>query len=259
MKEPNDNAEFDHLASSYDEGLNDLAKSLGEEGVDVFVDRKAAWVRQFLQGENSPESSPLKLLDFGCGTGRFLRAMQRSGLRADFEGCDISSKMLEAARQTWDRALPAPPLHHTAGGKLPFASASFDVVTASCVFHHIPPGEWIETAGELFRILKPGGRLLILEHNPWNPLTRWLVSRCPIDENAVLLSASECLAVLQKAGFQALKKSFIFFVPPRFRALWEWEGLLKWLPLGAQYIAVGRVNKSAVPIVTEGHSRGGNR
>ena len=49
-------------------------------------------------------------------------------------------------------------------------------------------------------VLKPGGRLYVFEHNPRNPLVRYVIARTPIDENAILLDAREVQHGLLGAG-----------------------------------------------------------
>ena len=97
---------------------------------------------------------------------------------------DVSDSSIELARTR----NPEIDYHHSADGKLPFESASFDVVFAICVWHHVPPDQWTTFISELSRVTVPNGLLLIYEHNPWNPLTRLVVSRCAFDEDAVLVS-----------------------------------------------------------------------
>jgi len=239
-KHPTDGAEFDAFAPGYNAGMEDPLKRLIGPSADVFLDYKASWLMDFLQKQQPAAPSPLDFLDFGCGTGGFLRSLQSMGFNAAFQGCDISAKMLEEAVRTWDRSKPIPQLHHTESGQWPFSPCSFDIVTACCVYHHIPPPERLETMRALWRALKPGGWFVIFEHNPWNPVTRWMVSRCPIDENAILLSASECTALVKEAGFAQVSQTFLLFMPPRFRSLWRYERLFGKVPLGGQYAIVAR-------------------
>ena len=51
------------------------------------------------------------------------------------------------------------------------------------------------------KVLRPAGMFAIFEHNPWNPVTRAIVRRCPIDVNAILMRSSETAALLAEVGF----------------------------------------------------------
>ena len=64
-------------------------------------------------------------------------------------------------------------------------------MTAVCVYHHVEPGDRAPLTAEIRRVLKPGGMLAIIEHNPLNPVTRAVVKRIPLDRDAQLLSARE--------------------------------------------------------------------
>src|SRR4029077_4924614 len=167
----------------------------------VFMDQKVFLTRQWL-ARNRTAASPapeMSLLDFGCGAADFLRTLQRAGFAGKLCGSDISAEMLREARSRWPELAPVA-LHATASGVLPFAADAFDWVTASCVFHHIAPTERAAAVAELRRVLKTGGRVLLFEHNPWNPLTRLIVKRAPIDRNAVLLSAREARELMRGSG-----------------------------------------------------------
>lgn len=207
-------------------------KRAAGRSADIFLQHKADWlVRNF---------APLgRVLDFGCGTGLFLRALRQSAAAADLTGCDVSAGMIEAARKCWDTG-PLPPLVVLQSGELPFADGTFDMVTATCVFHHVEASARASAAAELLRVTKPGGVLVVFEHNPLNPLTRWLVSRYPVDANAVLLSADESERLLGGGGAADCRTEYILFFPPRFRALWPLERFLSRVPLGGQYATVAR-------------------
>ena len=86
------------------------------------------------------------------------------------------------------------------GVTFPFDTGSFDVVFASCVFHHVVPHERARLAGEMARVTRDGGIVTILEHNPFNPATRLVVSRCEFDKDAILLARRESERLLSDAG-----------------------------------------------------------
>ena len=87
---------------------------------------------------------------------------------------------------------------------------------------------------------KPGGLFAVYEHNPVNPMTRWAVWRCPFDHDAVLLRTGKVLKLLLEQGFEIVTRRYLFFMP--FDRPWarRFDRLLRWLPLGAQYVVCGR-------------------
>lgn len=101
----------------------------------------------------------LKGLDYGCGTGFFVNLARERGL--DFHGCDT----FDGIWTKWIEAVPEPVrpmIHAIEAGKLPFADASFDIVTSNQVFEHIPEQLIAPILSEIARVLKPGGTFVAL-------------------------------------------------------------------------------------------------
>src|SRR5262245_38117148 len=65
------------------------------------------------------------------------------------------------------------------------------------------------------RMLAPAGRVVVFEHNPLNPVTRWVVRHTPIDRNAQLVRAGEVKQRLGRLGLERLRARFLLFFPPR--------------------------------------------
>jgi SAM-dependent methyltransferase len=103
------------------------------------------------------------------------------------------------------------------------------------VFHHIEPALHVGLLSELHRVLRPGGLVMIYEHNPLNPLTVHAVRTCPFDENAILIGARTLRERLVEAGFAGATARYRLFFPRALRLLRPLEQGMKWLPLGAQY------------------------
>lgn len=101
-----------------------------------------------------------RVLDFGCGVGRFTGRIARDCKR-EVVGVDISPSMVEMARERNPgidfRALQP-------GGVLPFADDTFDVVFTSTVLQHIPDEEFAAACRELKRVLRPGGLVFLFEN-----------------------------------------------------------------------------------------------
>ncbi|TIU25363.1 MAG: class I SAM-dependent methyltransferase, partial [Mesorhizobium sp.] len=110
---------------------------------------------------------------------------------------------------------------------------------AICVMHHVPPENWKLFAAELARVTRPGGVVLIFEHNPYNPLTRRAVSNCPFDEDAVLLSKGQVMKHLHDAGLRDVDGRYILNVPSINGPLRRIDEALGFVPFGAQYYVQG--------------------
>jgi SAM-dependent methyltransferase len=227
-------AEFDQHAAAYDGGLDNPVKRMMGDSADQFIAVKARWL---LRREKGLFDGKLKLLDYGCGAGDLMRVLTDLGARADFTGCDVSQGMLAEVVKRWPARHGVPPfLSVQYGPRTPFADGQFDVATISAVLHHIPVTERPVVYAELARVLKPGGRLYVFEHNPRNPLVRYVIARTPIDANAILLDAREVRAGLQSSARYDLDTDYLMFMPPGIAFLRGVDRALAWLPLGAQYV-----------------------
>jgi len=98
-----------------------------------------------------------RVLDVGCGTGRWLRRFAEFGYHAT--GVDATQGMLHLARSRQT----ASPLVAGEAVRLPFADASFDAVADVTVVQHIPAELQPQALAEMVRVLKPGGALLLFE------------------------------------------------------------------------------------------------
>lgn len=231
------NAEFDKHAATYDGGIDNSVKGmLGD--ADSFIAVKARWL---MRHEPGLSAGGLSLLDYGCGAGDLMRVLAGMGAKPTFTGCDVSAGMLAEAGRRWPAVLgPAPDLALQEGARTPFTAGRFDVAVISAVLHHVPPDQRPAVYAELARILKPGGRLYVFEHNPRNPLVRYVVARTPIDADAVLLDAREVRQGLREAGGYELATDYLMFMPPGMAFLAFVDRALAWLPLGAQYAVAAR-------------------
>jgi ubiquinone/menaquinone biosynthesis C-methylase UbiE len=170
-----------------------------------------------------------------------MRVLAELGARSDFTGCDVSSGMLAEVGKRWPASLgPAPALATQDGALTPFADRQFDIVTISAVLHHVPVEQRQAVYRELGRVLKPGGRIYVFEHNPRNPLVRYVIARTPIDENAILLDAREVRYGLLDTARYELETDYLMFMPPGIAFLRPIDRTLAWLPLGAQYVVAAR-------------------
>jgi ubiquinone/menaquinone biosynthesis C-methylase UbiE len=96
----------------------------------------------------------LKVLDLACGSGAFLRDLKTAFPRAAVCGLDLSPAYAAEAA-----AHAGAPVVQAAAERLPFGDASFDAVACIYLFHELPPRVRPVVAGEIARVLKPGGLL----------------------------------------------------------------------------------------------------
>ena len=70
-------------------------------------------------------------------------------------------------------------------------------------------------ARDVRRVLRRNGFLAVYQHNPFNPLTSYVVKNCEFDKDASLLRSKEAEAVLKQAGFGSVETRFILAFPAK--------------------------------------------
>jgi ubiquinone/menaquinone biosynthesis C-methylase UbiE len=228
-----DDGRFDEYARTYDSTVQRAIGASGES-VQFFAELKTQLMARSLGSEE-----PASILDFGCGIGNTTRALGTTFPNAIITGFDVSPESVSVAEGLTQFTSGRVRYATSSDNRLPFADASFDAAFTACVFHHIDERERAHWATELRRVLKPGRRLFLFEHNPYNPLTLRVVRNIPFDEGVVLLKPGYACALLQRAGFATSSPWYYFFFPSPLRVLRPIEPMLKRLPVGAQYFIVG--------------------
>lgn len=144
-------AHYDRISRSYNRALGNSA-GRGPDG--RFRRLMALFPRELLHSDQP-------VLEIGCGTGLYSRYLRsRFGVR--YRGCDLSPGMLRVAR---DGGIA--PLAAADALRLPFADGAACAVFAFGVLHHIP--DTPRVLGEIARVLRPDGALLVMEPNRLNP------------------------------------------------------------------------------------------
>src|SRR5262245_33435011 len=217
--------EFDRFASDYRQML-DRCVGMSGESSEYFSRYKARYVARIL-GQTFQGT----VLDFGCGVGVLSTCMRQELPGCRLDGYDVSA---ESVRQI--------PSALTAAGTFTSDLASlsdrYDAVVLSNVMHHVPPEHRGLVVSWLRDRLAPAGKLFVFEHNPANPVTRLVVSRCEFDRDAILLPTAEGIARLTSAGLRLLRRDYIVFFPRALAWLRAVEPWLAWCPSGAQYALV---------------------
>lgn len=223
--------EFDHFANDYREIHNKNIKISGINS-DYFSEHKI----QILKSHEN--EGVINLLDFGCGDGNSATYFTNYFPLSNYHGIDISAESINVAKS---KSIENTSFQNFDGVKIPFEDNLFDIVFTACVFHHIDFNLHENLFKEIYRVLKPGGKFYIFEHNPWNPVTRHMVNTCPFDKDAVLLSHKYTKKILKQAKFNKIETNFILFFPRHkfFKPFLRIEPKLNKIPFGGQYYIKG--------------------
>ena len=114
---------------------------------------------RFVRGR---DQRTIRLVDLGCGTGRFLGSVAETFPRMGLIGVDLSDTYIGEARRHLARR-PQVKLAVAKAEELPLADGSVDCLTAVFLFHELPPRVRLAVAAEISRVLGPGGRFLLLD------------------------------------------------------------------------------------------------
>ena len=222
------------LFDSYRSNYRDVVQSsIDFSGLphSFFMRAKADLLRELIARRLGPEKPAM--LDVGCGVGSFHPLLR--GMVGRLSGIDVSSASIAQARAD------NPDVDYRAfdGRSFPFDAAGFDLVTAICVLHHVAPAEWPHFMNEMRRVVRPGGLICVIEHNPLNPLTRLAIARCEFDRDAVLLGAGKARKLMAAGGLREIGARYFLLLPWETKAARRVEGALSSVPLGAQYATFG--------------------
>ncbi|MDP9333389.1 MAG: class I SAM-dependent methyltransferase [Actinomycetota bacterium] len=218
---------FDSDTDSYEDAVN-KSIAFSRQGVGYFARRKAAHLLDVCRRHlGNPEV--VSIVDVGCGVG--LTDEYLVPHVSALHGVDLSVKALEQA----SARNPAAHYQPCLADALPFESATFDLAFCSCVLHHVDDDRRHEFVSELRRVVRPGGLVLIFEHNPMNPLTRLAVNRCDLDDGVVLLERRAACELLERTGLRPVERRYIMFFPRGGARINAAERALRSVPLGAQY------------------------
>lgn len=152
---------FDNIAPDYDK-LNHI--------LSLNIDK--GWRRKAVK-EIADSAKPLTVLDVACGTGDFTIEIARKAAEgSSIIGIDLSEGMMKVGREKLKAAGIDATLEYGDCEALTYPGSSFDRVSVGFGvrnFEHLEIG-----LKEMYRVLKPGGKLVILELSvPTNPVIRW--------------------------------------------------------------------------------------
>ena len=225
--------QFDDFAEDYelivDESLSSAIKGNPHE---YFTQYKIYHLRKFFTHTKS--NSPLKVLDYGCGTGSLSQALFNAFPDSVIHGFDVSS---ESIKQIPSEIFTG---NNRFTSDLETLDSDYDIALLVTVLHHvIPISERPNVIRNIHSRLKPNGRIIIIEHNMKNPLTRKVVMNSEVDSDAIMLNPSECIDLLKGSDFHDISNRYIEFFPKQLERFRFLDDYLSWLPLGSQFMTTG--------------------
>lgn len=230
---PAPETDFDAFRDSYTDAVQEALPLRGAEAA-FFSKLKAIHLLDLARRELG-DPSQLDVLDVGCGIGATDGYLDHSF--KNLSGVDVAEQLLEVARDA------NPDVSYRGYQKdepIPHEDGRFDLTFAICVLHHVPPPEWPRFISDMGRVTRRGGLVCVIEHNPWNPLTRRVVHNCEFDRDAVLLSRPRLAKLVKGAGLTEARARYIAFMPRSVPFLEGVERGLGRLPFGAQYYVAAR-------------------
>jgi len=224
-------AEFDSHAKTYQATMERWTRMFGQTHAFFVRDKVERLLDAFI--EVGPLKS-LKVLDVGCGIGLGHDSIAQAV--GELHGVDVSRESLNLAT----RKNPGVSYEAYEGNRLPHEDGIFDCVYAICVLHHVPKQQWPELVQEMARVVRPGGRLVVIEHNPLNPATQWVVRTCEFDKDAILLTPWKLRRLFINAGLCVPQVRYTLFTPFAQKFFRVLDRALSRIPFGAQYVVTGR-------------------
>jgi ubiquinone/menaquinone biosynthesis C-methylase UbiE len=165
---------FHHQTDGYlsdtSAALYDLQVELLFSGMADPMRRRILPLLQQWAGARSPSMAakesgqPLRILDVACGTGRTLKHLGATFLGAQLYGVDLSPAYLRKANQLLSQTAGVlPQLLQANAEALPYQAGYFDAVTSVFLFHELPGPARQRVIEECYRVLQPGGVLVICD------------------------------------------------------------------------------------------------
>lgn len=204
---------FDSIAGEYDESIPEHIRA------HYLKKRTRLLTREFSRKCDGSAIPPerlkeMKFLDVGCGTGTLMRSLAARGLNV--AGADASEGMLEIARRSGSGEVV-----RADSSELPFPDCSFDGVYCVALLHHLIERDRVAaTLSEMARVARPGGKIIVIDHNPANPYWSVIMKKVPQDSgDERLIPADEIVAGLESGGARVariIKSGFMPDFAPRF-------------------------------------------
>ena len=150
---------------------------------------------------------PTAILDVGCGTGLFAARIAAALPASTIWGVDLVNDMLAGGRERWQVLKDQAGAVQGDSERLPFPDGAFDAVTCANSFHHYPHQD--RAVAEMYRVLRPGGRLFLLD-GCRDSLWGWFVYDicvAAVEGDVRHASGRDVRQLLHRAGFGGITQN----------------------------------------------------
>ncbi len=219
------NHEFDQFATQYRQEQTKYLSPTGENS-HYFAKLKAEKLKMW--ATNYKLHNPAYILDFGCGDGIMSYEVKKLFPLSHIIGVDPSIESIHLAKEN----APDCTFYELGESLELFKMNMFDIIYCAGVFHHIPFEKHNNCIKELYRILKPGGILILFELNPLNPGTQYIFNGHPMEKNAKMLTPWYAKKITNDFYKETI---FYCFFPKFLKKLRLIEKWLTKIPFGGLY------------------------
>jgi len=222
---------FDPYSKNYNELVDSAIRHTGYD-TDLLVLAKLQKLNYLFP---TLRQKSFQLLDFGCGVGNLFGHLKKFFPNAVYTGVDSSSNCLKKARSRFPTNT-----NFQEYDSIDWKHSKYDLIFSAGVFHHIPHADHAKFIHMLNTLLRSGGKLVIWEHNPLNPITQKIVKDCPFDQDAVLVSSKTLKKHFNRVSLSNVQVIYTTFFPRFLSKLNFLDPYLSWLPFGGQYLVTGQ-------------------
>jgi len=219
---------FDQYSNDYKHYINDSINKF-DKNLSYYHEKKIE-ITKYRAIHN-----PKNILDFGCGVGTMIPHMKKKFKKSKIYAFDESKDSLKFLKKRY----PFVSCLKNINGNI-----KFDLIFLSGVIHHIDRSMRKKILKKIYSLLKSTGKLIIFEHNPYNPLTNIVVKNCEFDRDAQLIKKKELINISENVNFKVVDSAYVYFFPTSMKKFQVLEKYLEWFFLGAQYFCIFKKNET---------------